>query len=83
MNAWLFAATALLVGLVPCGVALLRGTVLGAAAALQLAGGVDALVLLLLAEGLDRPALFDLALVLAVLSFAGGLAFARFLERWT
>lgn len=66
----------------PCGIARLRGTVLGAAVALQLAAIIDTLVLLLLAEGLDRPLLFDLALVLAVLSFAGGLAFARFLERW-
>jgi multisubunit Na+/H+ antiporter MnhF subunit len=36
----------------------------------------------LLAEGLHRSGVFDLALVLALLSFGGGLVFARFLERW-
>jgi multisubunit Na+/H+ antiporter MnhF subunit len=39
-------------------------------------------VLLLLAQGTHRQPFFDLAIVSAVLSFAGGLAFARFLERW-
>ena len=82
MNGWLVAAVALMAGLVPCGIALFRGTVLGAVVALQMAGVVDALVLLVLAEGMERPVLFDAALVLAALSFAGGLAFARFLERW-
>jgi multisubunit Na+/H+ antiporter MnhF subunit len=39
-------------------------------------------VLLLLAQATRRQPFFDLALVSAVLSFAGGLAYARFLERW-
>jgi multicomponent Na+:H+ antiporter subunit F len=50
--------------------------------ALNLAGTIVTLVLLLLAEGTHRQPFFDLAVVSAVLSFAGGLAFARFLERW-
>jgi multicomponent Na+:H+ antiporter subunit F len=37
---------------------------------------------MLLAEGFGRLPFFDLALTLALLSFAGGLVFARFLERW-
>ena len=37
--------------------------------------------LLMLAEGEARQPFSDLALVLAVLSFAGSLLFARFLER--
>ena len=82
MNVWLVAATALMAGLVPCGIALFRGTVLGAVVAVQVAGVIDTLILLVLAEALGRPVLFDAALVLAVLSFAGALAFARFLERW-
>jgi len=40
------------------------------------------LVLLVLAQAYDRSIYFDLALALALLSFAGGLVFARFLERW-
>ena len=52
------------------------------AALALLAGTVDTLVLLLLAQAYDRAIYFDLALALALLSFAGGLVFARFLERW-
>jgi multisubunit Na+/H+ antiporter MnhF subunit len=39
-------------------------------------------VLLLLAQGYHRDPFMDLALVSALLSFAGALSFARFLERW-
>ena len=39
-------------------------------------------MLLIIAQGTHRQPFFDLALVSAVLSFGGGLAFARFLERW-
>ena len=50
--------------------------------ALNLGGTIATLVLLLLAEATQRQPFFDLAVVSAVLSFAGGLAYARFLERW-
>lgn len=50
--------------------------------ALEMAGTLDVMVLLLLAQGFDQPVFYDLALVLALLSFAGGLVFVRFLERW-
>ena len=49
---------------------------------LELAGTVDTLIFLSLAEGFHQAIFFDLALVLAILSFAGGLVFVRFLERW-
>ena len=48
--------------------------------ALQLAGEIVALVLLLLAEGFQRQPFADLALILAVLSFVGSLVFMRFME---
>jgi multicomponent Na+:H+ antiporter subunit F len=82
MNVWLIAATVLLLGLIPCGVVCLTAPVMDRLVALQLAGVVSTLVLLLLAEGFQRPSYIDLALTLAVLSFTGGLTFARFLERW-
>ncbi len=82
MNAWLVAATVLLVGLVPCGAVIVRGRIVEALVGLQMAGILQTVVLLLLAEGYHRPAFFDLALVLALLSLAGGLVFARMLERW-
>jgi multicomponent Na+:H+ antiporter subunit F len=81
VNEWAVAAVALLVGLVPCGVALVRGDAAQRLVALELAGTVDTLVLLVLAQAYGRPAYVDVALTLALLSFAGGLVFARFLER--
>jgi multisubunit Na+/H+ antiporter MnhF subunit len=82
MNAWLMAATALLTGLVPLGVVVVAsGSAVDRLVALELAGDVDAVILLLLAEGFHRSSYADLALVLALLSFAGSLVFARFLER--
>ena len=82
MNEWLVAAVALLAGLVPCGLLCLRGDPVNRLIGLEMAGVIDTLVLMLLAEGFGRPIYFDLALALALLSFAGGLVFARFLERW-
>ena len=82
MNPWLIAATALLVGLIPCGIVCFRGAPMERLVALELAGTLNALTLLLLAQGFDQPPFYDLALVLSLLSFAGGLVFARFLERW-
>jgi multicomponent Na+:H+ antiporter subunit F len=49
---------------------------------LELAAVLDTLAVALVAEGFHRQSIFDLALVLGVLSFIGSLAFARFLERW-
>jgi multicomponent Na+:H+ antiporter subunit F len=82
MNEWFVAALALLAGLLPCGVVCLRGSPVDRLVGLELAGTIDTLVLLLLAQAYDRAIYFDLALALALLSFAGGLVFARFLERW-
>jgi multicomponent Na+:H+ antiporter subunit F len=82
VNAWMVAALVLLIGLVPCGVVCLRGSPIDRLVGLELAGTVDTLILLLLAQAYDRAIYFDLALALALLSFAGGLVFARFLERW-
>jgi multisubunit Na+/H+ antiporter MnhF subunit len=82
VNAWLVAATVLLSGLLPCLWVAMRGTIISALAALELASTITTLVLLLIAQGLRRDPFMDLALVSAVLSFAGALVFARFLERW-
>jgi multicomponent Na+:H+ antiporter subunit F len=82
VNEWLIATTVLLLGLVPCAVVMMRGSIVEALVGLQMAGVLQTVVLLLLAEGLHRPPFFDLALVLALLTLAGGLVFARMLERW-
>ena len=81
MNAWLIAAAVLLVSLlVPLGVCA-RAPLMDALVALELTGIVQTSVLLLLAEGFHRTALFDPALVLAVMTFVGSLAYVRLMER--
>jgi multicomponent Na+:H+ antiporter subunit F len=81
MNEWLVAATVLLVGgLVPLTIAGCARDAMSAAAALNLAGPVAALILLLLSEGFRRQPFVDLAVVLAVVSFLGSVIVVRFLE---
>jgi multicomponent Na+:H+ antiporter subunit F len=76
------AAFALLVAAVfPCLVATLRGEPVDRLSGLILAGPMTTLVLLLLAAGYGRPAYLDMAFIVALLSFAGSLVFARFLGR--
>jgi multisubunit Na+/H+ antiporter MnhF subunit len=83
VNTWFVAAAALLLGLVPCGIVCFRSeSPVARLVALELGGTVDTLVLLLLAQALHYPPLFDLSVAIAILTLAGGLAFAHFLERW-
>jgi multisubunit Na+/H+ antiporter MnhF subunit len=49
--------------------------------ALQMAGVVATVALLVMARALDREILADLAVVLGVCSFVGSLAYATLLER--
>jgi multicomponent Na+:H+ antiporter subunit F len=82
MTEWHLAAVALLACLPPCGWLCLRGDAINRLVGLELAGTIDTLVLVVLAEAFQRQLYFDLALALALLTFASGLVFARFLERW-
>jgi multicomponent Na+:H+ antiporter subunit F len=82
VNAWLVCATILIVSTAGPGYVCLRRSIADALVALEAVGIVDTLVLVMLAQGFHREPFMDLAIVLAVLSFVGSLAFARFLERW-
>lgn len=82
MNVWLVAATVMLLALVPCGAVCLRGDPVRRLVGLELAALVTTLTLVLLAKGFDRDVYYDVALAFALLSFGGGLVFARLLERW-
>ena len=81
MNEWLVAAVVLASLLPPLAVACSRLEPMEGVVALELAGVIAPVALLLMAEGFHRQPFADLALVLAFLSFAGSLAYARFLER--
>ena len=82
MNVWNAAATALLVGLLPVLLVAWRRPPVDTVVALELAGVVTVLLMLLLAEGYADTAFADLAVVLAMLALGSGVVFARFLERW-
>jgi len=79
VNVWLIGATALLLAMVPCGIVLLRGSVLDALVALELVATLATVALVLLAEGYHRSSYFAVPIVLAFLNFVGGLIFVRFL----
>jgi multicomponent Na+:H+ antiporter subunit F len=81
VNEWYWLACALLVGIAVCGWVILRRGFLDGIVALQLAGVLASLGMLALAEALDRPPFGDLAIVLALVSVAGSLILARFVER--
>jgi len=81
VNGWLWAAAALTAGLVPLAVVAAVSEPLAGLVAVELAGVDAALALLLLAEGTRSQSFASLALVLAVLAFAGSIAFVRFLAQ--
>ncbi len=81
MNEWEIAAAAVGAAIVPClGVCLLTGAT-RALVALELSGTLATTALMLLAEGFHRQPFIDLALLLALLSLIGAMAFARLMER--
>jgi multicomponent Na+:H+ antiporter subunit F len=78
VNAWLAGALGLCAGLLPCAWVCLRAKdPFDRLVALEMSA-----VIVLLAEAMQRPLFLDLALTQALLSFGGGLVFARFVERW-
>jgi multisubunit Na+/H+ antiporter MnhF subunit len=82
VNAFTIAATILLFGFLPLGLVASRARAIDGVVALELAGTVATLVLLCLAEGLHRSYLYTVPVVAALMSWIGGLVFARFLGRW-
>ena len=79
MNIWFVGATILLLALVPVAYVLIRGELIEALVALQLAGTVVCVVLLLISEGFKRNSYYSLPLVLAFTNVVGVLIFVRFL----
>ena len=82
VTGWLVAASALLVVILVVGLVASTGPLMRRVVALELGGVLVTLTLLLLAEGFGRDVYFDLAMVLAAMTFATSLVFVRFLERW-
>jgi multisubunit Na+/H+ antiporter MnhF subunit len=82
VNGFVVAAIAMLVGMIPCGIVVWRGTAMEALVGSEAISSIAVMVLVLLAEGFSRFGELELPIVLAVLLFGSGLVFARALERW-
>jgi multisubunit Na+/H+ antiporter MnhF subunit len=82
MTGFVVAAIGMLIGVIPCGIVLLRGKLMEAVVAYEVISSIAVMVLILLAQGFRRPAEFELPVLLAVLLFGSGLVFVRALERW-
>jgi multisubunit Na+/H+ antiporter MnhF subunit len=81
MSVWMAGAIALVALLAPLAVLAARGRPEDGLVALQMASLVTTVALLLMTRALNREILADLAVVLVVCSFVGGLAYATLLER--
>ena len=81
MNEWEIAAAVLGFLLIPCVSVCLLAPVEDGLVAMEVAGVLVVVILMLLSEGFRRQPFIDLAVVLAPLSLIGSLTFARLMER--
>lgn len=79
---FIVAAIAMLIALIPAGTVLIRGEVPEAIVGYEFITSVAVMILALLAQGFQRPSLFELPVLLAVLMYGSGLVFVRAMERW-
>ena len=82
MNIWQLAAEVLIFALVPLTWIASRGDVRHRLVAFYMGGVMVTLLLMLLTIAFRRMPMMDLALTLALMSFGGGIVFARFLARY-
>jgi multisubunit Na+/H+ antiporter MnhF subunit len=80
--AFVAAAIAMLIAIVPAGIVLCRGELAASVVAYEFITSVVVIVLALLAQGFSRPSLFELPILLAVLMLGSGLVYVRAMERW-
>jgi multicomponent Na+:H+ antiporter subunit F len=81
MNAFVIAAIAMLIALIPCGIVVARGDAMSAVVGFEAISSVAVIILVLLAQGFQRTGEFELPVHVAVLMLGSGLVFVRFLER--
>jgi multisubunit Na+/H+ antiporter MnhF subunit len=80
--AFVAAAIAMLVALIPAGIVLCRGELAASVVAYEFITSVVVMVLALLAQGFKRPGLFEFPVLMAVLLYGSSLVFIRTVERW-
>jgi multisubunit Na+/H+ antiporter MnhF subunit len=81
MNIWELAAEVMIVALVPLAWLAMRGDPRHRLVAFFMGGVVVTLLMMLLTMAFNRMPMMDLAITLALMSFGGGIVFARFFER--
>jgi multicomponent Na+:H+ antiporter subunit F len=81
VNIWLLAAAGVSVLLIPCADMCLRGTAERRLVGLEMTSLIVTLALVLFTIGFGRSLFMDLPLAQALMSFGGGLVFARFLGK--
>jgi multicomponent Na+:H+ antiporter subunit F len=81
MNLWLVAGAAVSSALLPCADMCLRGSPERRLVGMEMASMVVILAMVLFTVGFGRVPFVDLPLALAIMSFGGGLIFARFLGK--
>jgi multisubunit Na+/H+ antiporter MnhF subunit len=80
--AFVAAAIAMLIAIIPAGIVLCREDLGASVVAYEFITSVIVMVLALLAQGFKRPSLFELPVLMALLLFGSGLVYVRAMERW-
>jgi multicomponent Na+:H+ antiporter subunit F len=80
-NPWLMAAAAVAATLLLCADMCLRGSPERRLVGLEMASVLVTMTMVLLSIGFGRSIFIDIPLALAIMSFGGGLVYARFLEK--
>jgi multisubunit Na+/H+ antiporter MnhF subunit len=80
--AFVAAATAMLIAIIPAAIVLCRGELAASVVAYEFITAVMVMVLALLAQAFQRSSLFELTVLLAVLMYGSGLVYVRAMERW-
>jgi multisubunit Na+/H+ antiporter MnhF subunit len=81
MNLWLIAGVAVSSALLPCADMCLRGSPERRLVGLQMTSILVTIAMVMFTIGFGRTPFIDLPLALAIMSFGGGLIFARFLGK--
>jgi hypothetical protein len=80
--AFVAAAIAMLIAIIPAGIVLCRGELAASVVAYEFITAVIVLVLALLAQAFKRSGEFELPVLMAMLMYGSGLVYVRAMERW-
>ncbi len=81
MSLWLLAGGGICLSLIPCVAMCTTGKAERRLVAFEMTGIIIVLALVVFTIAFDRIPFIDIALTAAIMSFGGGIVFARFLEK--